>query len=84
MGICVKYAGCAGTSRVIEKLLSIRETEDIVGLSDMLFRTQSKPMCMHLSISALDAADSAGSTTLQASPSVHFFHAYRINTRTVS
>ena len=76
LGFWVKNAGCEGTSRVIETLLSISKTEDMVGLSTMLFWTHSKPMCMHLSISALEAEGSTRSTRFQAFPSTQFFHAY--------
>ncbi|KAJ8424049.1 hypothetical protein Cgig2_000261 [Carnegiea gigantea] len=53
----VKNAGCEGTGRDIEELLSIRAMEDIVGLSAGLCWMHNKPMWIHLNISVLEAAE---------------------------
>lgn len=75
--VCMKNAGSEGTASVKEKLLSMRTTEAIVGLSAMSSWTHNKPMWMHLIMSRIESEPSlnVGSIKLEAVPSLQLFHA---------
>ena len=73
----MKNAGGEGTGKVVEKLLSMRTTEAIVGRSVAFSWTHNRPMWMHLKMSAWEAVPdiNTGSMMLVAVPSCQFLHA---------
>ena len=76
--LCIKNAGSKGIGRVIEKLVSIRIMEAIVGLLATSSWTHNNPMWIHLIISVVEPAFNVGSTRFEAVPCFQFFHACKI------
>ena len=77
MLLCIKNAGSEGTVRVSEKLVSMRTTEAMVGLSAIFSWTHSSAIWMHLIISRIEPELSlnVGSMRFEVVPSLQLFQA---------
>lgn len=68
--------GFLGCCRVALSLLSIKTTDDMLGLSSACSWTHSRPTCMHLNASEAEyESPTTGSTSSNPFPSFHSFHA---------
>lgn len=78
----INTAGSVGVASVIEKLLSIRATEAMVGLSAALSCKHNNAMCIHLNISRSEPElfANVGSITFEIVPCRQLFQAYKNKT----